>query len=138
ITEFFTSPGPPSRLLIPSEFSGTMSVVASNPISILGLRLSGQNIVAIPLINVTQLNFPIPVLSLGVGGLGAELFPQFILGGGWASDITVLNSSPSDLTVRLDVFAQDGTPLAVTLGGRTASSFTNLLVPGNGRLVIGP
>ena len=137
ITEFFT-PGISTQTSIPAEFSGTLSVISASPISILGFKFTGPNFSIVPLVNVSQLTFPLPLISLGVGGLGADLFPQFVVGGGWTTQIMVLNTSPSPQTVRLDVFAPDGTPRVVTLNGRTASSFTNLLVPGNGRIVLKP
>lgn len=138
ITEFFTPAGISIQSSIPAEFSGSLSVVSASPISILGLKVTGLNFTTVPLVNVSQLTFPLPLISLGVGGLGAALFPQFVLGGGWTSQIMVLNTSPSPQTVELDVFAQDGTPLVVTLNGQTASSFPNVLVPGNGRIVFKP
>jgi hypothetical protein len=138
ITEFFTPGGILIQTSIPAEFSGTLSVVSASPISILGLKVTGPNFSTVPLVNVSQLTFPLPLISLGVGGLGAALFPQFLMGGGWTTEIMVLNTSPSPQTVELDVFAPDGTPLVVTLNGRTASSFPNFLVPGNGRIVFKP
>ena len=99
----------------------------ASPISVLGLNVTGQNVSIIPLVNVSQLTFPLPLISLGVGGLGADLFPQFLVGGGFTTEIMVLNTSPSPQTVRTRCLRPDGTPLIVTLNGRTASSFTNFL-----------
>ena len=136
ITEFFTPGNQTSS--IPLEFSGTLSVISPSPISVLGFKIIGQNFSIVPQVNVSQLTFPLPLISLSVGGLGAALFPQFVVGGGWTTEVMVLNTSPSPQTVRLDVFAPDGTPRVVTLNGRIGSSFTNLLVPGNGRIVLKP
>ena len=66
------------------------------------------------------------------------MLPQFVTGGGWTTEIEIVNTTVSDLTVRLDVFSPDGTPLTVKLNGITASSFTNLIVPANGLLKIAP
>jgi len=77
-------------------------------------------------------------MFFGVGGLGAVLLPQFVTGSGWTTEIEIMNTTANTLTVRLDVFSADGTPLTVKLNGVTASSFTNLIVPANGLLKIEP
>jgi hypothetical protein len=66
------------------------------------------------------------------------LLPQFVAGGGWTTTITLANTTSSSLTVRVDVFAQDGTPLTVTLNRQTSSSFTNLVIPAGGLLTLAP
>jgi len=40
------------------------------------------------------------------------------------------------MTVRADLFKSDGTALVATLNGKTASSFTDLVIPAGGGLVL--
>jgi len=47
-------------------------------------------------------------------------------------------SGSTSLTVRVDLFNQDGTPLTASLNGQSASSFKNLTIPSGGVLVLGP
>jgi len=136
VTELFPAPG--SGSVIPSEFSGTVAITSTSPVSIVGLAFRGLNYSTVPLTDLTPTNTPIPILSFGVGGLGAFLFPQFVTGGGWATRIAIINTTAGSLTVRLDLFAQDGSPLTVTLNGQTSSSFPNLVIPANGLLKIAP
>jgi hypothetical protein len=70
--------------------------------------------------------------------LEAVLFPQFVTGDGWATEIEITNTTANSLTVRVDLFTQDGVPLPVRLNGVTASTFPNLIVPANGLLKLRP
>jgi hypothetical protein len=130
VTEFF--------IAIPSEFTGTMVISSTSPVSMVGLAFRGLNFSTIPLTDLAPTSILFPAISFGVGGLGAVLFPQFVTGGGWATEISIVNTTAGNLTVRLDLFAQDGTPLTVNLNSQTSSNFTNLVVPANGRLTVAP
>jgi hypothetical protein len=141
VTELFPAPlsgGFSTQVSIPSEFTGTLVINSTSPVSIVGLKFRGPNYTTIPVTDLSPANTPIPTISSGVEGLGAVLFPQFVAGAGWATEIAVVNTTASSLTVRLDVFTQDGAPLTVTLNGQTFSSFTNLVIPSNGLLTIVP
>jgi hypothetical protein len=130
VTELFAA--------VPSEFTGTMVISSTSPVSIIGLAFRGQNYSTIPLTDLAPTSILIPAISFSVGGLGASLFPQFVTGGGWATEVSIVNTTAGNLTVRLDLFAQDGTPLTVNLNSQTSSSFTNLVVPANGLLIVAP
>jgi hypothetical protein len=142
VTEIFAGPAPGgfgSQLAIPAEFNGTLLINSSSPVSILGLRFRGANFSTIPVTNLMPSTItPTPVIALGIGGLGALVFPQFATGGGWSTEFGITNLLSTAVTVRIDVFTPEGSPLSVRLNGVTASSFTNLVVPGNGFLVIAP
>jgi hypothetical protein len=141
VTELFTgssSSAFASAPRIPAEFAGTLIATSFVPISILGLQFAGPNFSTIPVADLSPINIAFPAISLGVGGLGAVLLPQFVAGGGWTTTITILNTTTNSLTVRVDVFAQDGPPLRVTLNGLTSSSFTNLVIPASGLLTLAP
>ena len=66
------------------------------------------------------------------------MLPQFAAGGGWASEVVIANTGAAALTVRLDLFQQDGTALTTTLNGQSGSSFKNLTIPAGGVLVLAP
>ncbi len=139
VTELFPPPAPgtfTTQVPIPAEFTGTMAVASTVPISFLGLKFRGSAYSMVTLIDSSTTINPVPVISSGVGGLGAVILPQFVTGGGWATEVGILNTTNGSLTVRLDVFTPDGNPLLVKLNDTTASSFTNLVVAANGSLTV--
>jgi len=119
------------------EYTGTVSITSTTPISIVGIRFRDSNFSAVSVTNLGSTT-TLPILSTGVGGANAVLLPQFVANGGWATQIVVSNSNPSTAAVRVDLFAQDGTPLTTRLNGTSGSSFINLVVPANGVLVLAP
>jgi hypothetical protein len=123
---------------LPAEFTGTLIINSTLPISVFGMRFRGIDFTAMPLNPVTVFTQPLPTISLGVGGLGAVLLPQFAAGGGWATEIVISNTNTTSATVRVDFFKQDGTPLTTALNGQTGSSFTNLTIVAGGVLVLAP
>ena len=81
---------------------------------------------------------PFPHLSSGIGGNGALLLPQFVMGAGWASRIVIANVSNTQQTVRIDFFSSDGSPLSTTLNMQSGSTFMNLAIPVKGAIDLGP
>lgn len=141
VTELFPTPSPggfSAQTTIPDEFAGTLIINSTSPVSIVGLKFRGLNYSTIPLMDLTPANNPVPAIIQGVGGIGAILFPQFVTGGVWGTEITLTNTTASNLTVRVDIFDQTGAPLPVKLNNQTLSSFTNLSVPANGLLTLAP
>jgi hypothetical protein len=142
ITEFFPGPGAggfSTQLPIPAEFNGTLVITSSSPVSILGLKFRGANFSTVPVTNLLPSTVvTMPLIAPGIGGLGALLFPQFVQGGGWGTEFAITNLLSTPVTVRLDVFTPEGIPLTVRLNGVTASSFPNLVIPGNGFAVLAP
>jgi hypothetical protein len=128
VSELFTG--------LPADLVGTLTVTAPSPIGVVGLRFRGLNFSTIPITNVSPA--AVPSISAGVGGPGAVLLPQFAIGGGWASEIVLANTSTASQTVRLDLFRSDSTPLATALNNQTSSSLTNLTIPAGGVLVLAP
>jgi len=90
-----------------------------------------------PVTNLSGNVGPLPPIGNG-GGPGAVLLPQFVVGGGWATEIVMMNTGTVNLTVRVDLFNGNGSPLSATLNGQTASSFTNLSIPAGGVLTLAP
>ncbi len=120
-----------------SEYTGTLSIASNSPISVIGIRFRGDRFSTMPVTNLGTA-LPLPLLSLGVGGANAFLLPQFAANGGWATQIVISNSNPSSADVRVDLFRQDGTPLTATMNRTSAASFTGLIVPAGGVLVLAP
>jgi len=119
------------------EYTGTLVITSSVPISLLGIRFRGSMFSAMPVTN-TGTTSPVPVLAQGVGGPSALLLPQFAADGGWATQIVITNPATYKVSFRLDLFKGDGSPLTATLNGITGSSFTELSVPPGGVFVIVP
>ena len=137
VTELFSN-----QSSIPSDVTGTLAITSAGssnlPVSVIGLRFRGSNFSTLPATSLSGTTTPLPVIAAGVGGAGAVLLPQFAAGGGWATELVMANTGTSTLTVRVDLFKPDGTPLTASLNGQTASSFTNLTIPPGGVLTLAP
>jgi hypothetical protein len=120
-----------------TDFTGTLEIVSEVPIAVVGLRFRGENFSTLP---VTYLDDPVevPVLSEGVGGLGAMILAHFAAGGGWASEIVLSNVGDAPLTVRVDVFGTDGLPMEVSLNELVGSSFVDIEIPAHGVYRLAP
>jgi hypothetical protein len=105
-------------------FTGNVTIESSVPVSVIGLRFSGQVFSTAPVTGT----FSVPQQG-AVGGPGAVMFPQFAMSGGWATTLVLLNTTPSAMTGRLDLFDPSGNPLQVTLNNITASTFTYSISP---------
>jgi len=136
INELFA--GTPS---VPSEITGTLAITSSGtgslPVSVIGLRFRGSNFSTLPATNLAPVS-PAPASASALLGPGAVLLPQFAAGGGWATELVMVNSNSTPMNVRVDLFKPDGSPLTATLNGTSASSFTGLTIPANGVLTLAP
>lgn len=132
ITELFAG-----QSAIPSEFMGTLSIVATAPVAAIGLRFRGLNFSTLPVTNLTSAS-PVPTIAAGIGGASSVLLPQFAANGGWATQIIISNTGTSSITVRVDLYTKDGTPLRTAMNGVTASAFTNILIPAGGLVSLAP
>lgn len=124
---------------VPRDLSGTLRIQSTLPLSVIGLRFRGENFSTIPITSLAPVvPVPVPVYSTGIGGPGAVLLPQFAVNGGWSTEIILMNPGSSPLTVRVDLFKQDGTPMVVRMNRQSSSSFANITVPANGIFVLAP
>jgi hypothetical protein len=134
ISQLFSGPS------VPSDVTGTLAITSAGssnlPVSVIGLRFRGENFSTIPATNLAP--SAVPGTASSLLGPGAVLLPQFAAGGGWATELVLVNTNTTSMTVRVDLFKQDGTPLTASLNGQTASSFTNLTVPANGVMILAP
>jgi hypothetical protein len=122
---------------VPVDFDGTLTVTSNTPVAILALRFNGKNFSTIPLTSLSP-SVGLPEVTPGTGGQYGVLLPQFAANGLWASETVVLNNGPFSLTVRIDLFKQDGTPLVATLNHITGSSFQNLVIAPGGVIIFAP
>ncbi len=131
----FTAPS-----TIPAELTGTLVITSNLPVSVIGLRFRGSNFSTLPVTNLSGSAGVFPFLDTAntVGGPGAVLLPQFVANGGWATELVLMNAGTSSLTVRVDLFKPDGSPLSAALNGQTATRFTGLTIPAGGVLTLAP
>jgi hypothetical protein len=132
---------------LPSDITGTLAITSiatggtsALPVSVIGVRSRGLNFSTIPVTNLSAAAGPLPTIKPNVGGAGAILLPDFVSGGGYATELIMMNTNATgSLTVRVDLFKADGTPMTATLNGTTASSFTTLApIPAGGVLTLAP
>jgi hypothetical protein len=138
----------PSGTPIPRDVTGTLAITSAGssnlPVSVIGLRFRGKQFSTIPVTNLAPAVVPSITTTTGtgpatIGGSNAVLLPQFAANGGWATELVLMNSNSSGpLTVRVDLFKPDGTPLSTTLNGLTNSSFINIVIPANGVVILAP
>jgi hypothetical protein len=119
------------------ELTGTLDVASTGPVSILAVRFRGLAF-GVELPRQLSKAVQVPQLVPGVGGDGSVLLPDYIYGGGWITEIVLMNTGSSDLLVRLDLFNPRGDPLGVPLNGATRSTILDIRVRAGGVLVIVP
>ena len=122
---------------VPRDFDGTLTLTSNTPVAIVGLRFRGTKFSTIPITSLSPY-IELPAVTLGTGGSNGVLLPQFAADGLWASETVVLNNGSAPLTVRIDLFKQDGTPLVTTLNHQTGSSFQNLVIAPGGIIMFSP
>lgn len=121
VTELF------SPSVVGSDFRGSLRLQSSGAFGALGLRFSGSEFSTLPVV-VTS---PDPVSNSTI------TLPQFAIGGGWATQIALVNNSGSVNSGRIDLYDSTGSPLTVTLNGLTQSSFT-YAIPAGGAFLLAP
>ncbi len=132
VTEIFAD-----SLALPSEITGTLSFTSNTPIAVVGLRFRNETFSTEPVMNTSD-PVSIPLRPPGVGGNRAVILPQFAVGGGWSTEFVIVNSGSATVFVRLDLFGPDGSPLAATMNGTTASTFLNIRILPGGVVTVAP
>jgi hypothetical protein len=118
VTELF------SPSVIGAAFTGSLEVNSQVPVSIIGLRFSGQEFSTVP---IAAANMPST----------QTVFPQFAMSGGWATTLTLVNNSSSAVSGRIDIFDPSGNPLPLPWNGANKSTFTYSLAP-HGSVLFAP
>jgi hypothetical protein len=122
---------------VPVDFDGTLTLTSNTPVAILALRFSGTKFSSIPVTSLSP-SVDLPEVTPGTGGRDGVLLPQFAANDLWASEIVIVNDGPVPMTVRIDLFKQDGTPLVTTLNHQSGSSFQNLVIAPGGIIIFAP
>jgi Trehalose utilisation len=112
---------------IRTAFTGSIRIEGKTPLSILGLRFSGSTFSTIPLTSS----------RLATEGATASVFPQIAMGGGWATQIALLNNGGETITGRIDIFDTAGNPMSVDLNNTFQNAFS-YSVPAFGGLLFAP
>jgi hypothetical protein len=128
LTEFF------SASTIGSALRGSVTIQSSVPVSMLGLRFSGQEFSTIPIPITNPASVP---AQSGVGGPNAIIFPQFAMSGGWATTLGLVNNTSNPISGRVDVFDPNGNPLTVPWNGQGSSTF-RYTIESRGTLILAP
>jgi hypothetical protein len=104
-----------------SSFNGTFTFSSTVPIAVTALRgfinERGEFLIT-----------TLPVASLSASGSTALYLPHFADGGGWTTQVILINSSDSPTTGIVQFFSQGsgslaGQPLTLTVNGQAAASF---------------
>jgi sugar lactone lactonase YvrE len=108
---------------LPWPFIGTFSFSSSAPIAVIALRvfINERNEFLITTLPVTDLS------ALASGD--PTVFPHFADGGGWTSQIVLVNPGDTTLTGTLQFVTHDGVAQVVTVNGQTNSSFAYSIKP---------
>ena len=137
-----------SSSVVGAGFRGSLEAQSSTPFAVLGLRFSGTDFSTFPLLmNATTTGVPTRALTSGssvntrvagtIGGNAAVILPQFAMGGGWATQIAIVNNTANTMSGRIDVFDTSGNPMTTGLNGATQSTFTYSVAAG-GTLLLAP
>jgi hypothetical protein len=119
--------------VIGAAFSGSLEVQSSLPVSLIGLRFSGQAFSTVPIPGASA-----PASSnIFSGGSNPIVFPQFAQSGGWATTLNLLNNTSGVMSGRVDIFDSAGNPLTLSLNGVQASTFT-YSIPAQGDVLLAP
>jgi hypothetical protein len=97
-----------SATSITLPLNGFITFSSDMPVAFTAFQFTGSSFATLPVVS-SQTTTTIPAIAPGVGGPGALLLPQFISGGGWASQISIVNLTNVPQTVQVDLFGSDGT-----------------------------
>ena len=122
---------------LPPDFDGTLTVTSNLPVGVVAFRFTNSTFTTIPVASLSA-SVPLPLLTPSIGGSDGVLLPQFASNGFWATEIVVLNNGTQPITVRIDLFNHDGSPMVATLNHQAASSFANVVVAAGGTAILAP
>jgi hypothetical protein len=136
VTEMFPSDA------LGTAFKGSLIVSSAEPFIPLGLRFNGPYFFPVsarsPNENAAALQ---TALTTSAQGTSAQptvtVFPQFALGGGWATQLSIVDNSGRRTTGMVAWFDPSGKPIEVTMNGETASVFSYTLPP-SGSFLLAP
>jgi hypothetical protein len=124
VAEFVTQLFPSN--VIGSGFSGSLRLQSPSGFAVLGLRFSSAEFSTSPV-----------AVTTAATGSSIMALPQFAMGGGWATQLALVNNSSAVASGRIDVYDPSGKTMAVNLNGNTQSSFA-YSIPAGGSFVLAP
>jgi hypothetical protein len=124
-----------------ASFKGSVLIRGTRPFAVLGLRFNGTHFFPVSVGSVVGLQtVQTPVNSVALGTQltpSLTVFPQFALGGGWATQISVVETQGVTTRGQVAWFDRDGSRLTVSMNGVVSNVFTYTIPPG-GSLVFAP
>ncbi|PYS51864.1 MAG: hypothetical protein DMG13_17875 [Acidobacteria bacterium] len=111
----------------PSTFGGSFTFDSSKPVSVVALR---------GLVNERSefLITTLPVADLSSSAsTSSAVFPHFADGGGWTSEIMLVNAADTAISGALQFADPSGQPSSVTLNGQTGTTFSYAIPPRSAR-----
>jgi len=115
------------NFIFPADFRGTITLTGTQPVTAVTLRTAIND--ASEFLMTT-----LPVADLDVLQGSAAYLPHFADGGGFQTDVILLNSGSTPITGALDFRALDGTPQTLRINGADSSSL-RYTIPPNGTRV---
>jgi hypothetical protein len=110
----------------PASYVGLMRVDSSIPVGVAVLRGLINERSEFLMTSLTQRPgvFPAAGPAMVLPPATAGYIPRFVDGGGWTTDVVLINDDPLESAfVELDFIGLSGEPVAETIDGQTASSF---------------
>jgi hypothetical protein len=99
-----------------APFQGTFSFTSSMPVAVIALRgLTNER--------GEFLMSTLPVIDTTSPNSGVQVLPDYADGGGWTTQILLVNPTSGSLTGNVQFLGSDGTPANVTIDGQTGNSF---------------
>jgi hypothetical protein len=121
-----------------ASFQGSLEIQSATPFSVVGLRFSGIDVSTLPVVATIPAAVPLRTPSGAViGGPNAIMFPQFVMGGGWATSLGLVNNTSGPISGRIDIFDPSGNPMSVKLNGTMQSTFV-YSIPAKGAVTFAP
>jgi hypothetical protein len=121
-----------------ASFQGSLEIQSATPVSVVGLRFSGIDVSTLPVVATIPAAVPLRTPSGAViGGPNAIMFPQFVMGGGWATSLGLVNNTSGPISGRIDIFDPSGNPMSVKLNGTVQSTFV-YSIPAKGAATFAP
>jgi subtilase family serine protease len=112
--------------VIGAGFSGSLRLQGTSGFAVLGLRFSSAEFSTSPV-----------AVTTAASGSTIIALPQFAMGGGWATQLALVNNGSAVASGRIDVYDPSGIHLSVNLNGATQSTFS-YSIPAGGSFVLAP
>ena len=113
---------------IPAPVTGSVRIEGIAPLSLIGLRFSGSTFSTIPLRSSRMV----------IDGSGTLVFPQIAMGGGWATQIALLNNGGETITGHIDIFDTAGNPMSIDLNNTFQNAFAYSIPAAAGGFLFAP